>query len=256
MAAKGIQWRHLWVESVALSTTLTGRDKSARLCAYIARFLNGVTGRELFWTLARALSISRKTLRFYRPLQLLKLMEDAYHDSKLDHIDRTLTMFERGSDFVYCNIDHFTFLQRVGALDRWLTPRQADNLDRVLECFYFSEALAVMCREMRRFYLLRTQDGASGAAPSSPGPSTSQALKVSATPVDAAVPVVYVSRRIEKKRLNLLLLLKAFCDLPCSLYFVQPAATKDRRVHKAWVGLLGIVASIVSLYIQWPERIS
>lgn len=249
----GIQWRLLWIESLALSNTLTGRDKSMRFWQYLFRFLKALTGHEIFHNARNTLSISRKTLRFYGEVRMLKNIEDTLHDNSLDTIDRTLTICEHGSNFVYICLDHIAFLERIGGL-KFLTPKQVENFDRFIECFWGSEALAVLCRELRTYS--RIQASKSSQVSNVPGPITSQALTGIDKHVQTVIPVpqLHVPRPLSKRRSNLLKLLKACCDIPCAMLFLQPAGFQNKRVHQIWCGILGMMASLISLHVNWPER--
>mmetsp|Transcript_26688 Transcript_26688/g.60771 ORF Transcript_26688/g.60771 Transcript_26688/m.60771 type:complete len:246 (-) Transcript_26688:90-827(-) len=96
-----------------------------------------------------------------------------------------------------------------------LTPKRSDYLDRFAEFFWLTEVIPVLAREARA---LLTSDS---------------------------------SERKEKAKI---LLVKAFCDLACSIYFLQPAAWRDRRKHKAWCGFLGAITSAISIRANWPTN--
>jgi len=140
--------RDLWLQSIVLSDTHIGRDKSTRAFQYLARMLFGITDKEVFGNLLRTLALSRKTLRFWKPVKAVKRIEDLYADPARDQLDKNLTALEIGSDAVYAAIDHVTFLQRIGAL-KWMSPKQVDNLDRFLEFFWATEVVPVLWRETR-----------------------------------------------------------------------------------------------------------
>lgn len=272
-------WRDLWVESVLLSNTLVGRDKSMRAWQYLARMFSGLTDWEIFANLMRALSVSRKALRFYKPVKVAKAIEDVLRDPDLDPTDKALTLAEVGSDGVYALCDHVAFLQRIGGLN-WLSPRQVDNLDRFIEFFWLTEVLPVICRELRTFLRLRAaapraKDGRRrSSCSSSPGLTkgasegplrrgTSETLlePMAAYPSSAGLDLlredgIDAPRALAaKRRLNLTLLFKAIvCDFPVIMFFLQPAAFKSKRVNKTWAGFLGFLASLISLHLNWPKQ--
>jgi len=105
--------------------------------------MGGITDKEVFGNLLRTLALSRKTLRFWKPVKAVKRIEDLYADPARDQLDKNLTALEIGSDAVYAAIDHVTFLQRIGAL-KWMRPKQVDNLDRFLEFFWATECVPVI----------------------------------------------------------------------------------------------------------------
>lgn len=222
--------RQLWLQSLLVSDTYIGREKSMRAFQYCARMLFGLTDREIFGSLLRTLALSRKTLRFYKPVKAVKRIEDIRKDPAIDGLDKTLTVIEVGSDAIYAAIDHITFVQRIGGLS-WMKPKQVDNLDRFLEFFWLTEVLPVIFRELRKYVRLNAPMEPNGLAPK-----------------DAALRVA------EARKTNLLLLIKAaMCDFPCTIYFMSPAAFKSKRVHKSWCGFLGVVASLISLHLNWPR---
>eukprot|EP00931_Biecheleriopsis_adriatica_P078995 TRINITY_DN52411_c0_g1_i1.p1 TRINITY_DN52411_c0_g1~~TRINITY_DN52411_c0_g1_i1.p1 ORF type:complete len:247 (+),score=64.58 TRINITY_DN52411_c0_g1_i1:127-867(+) len=228
--------RELWLESIVFSDTLIARDKTARAFQYTARMLFGITDFEFFGNLLRALSLSRKTLRFYKPVKAAKRIEDTMADPSLDALEKKLTVVEIGSDGLYAAIDHITFLQRIGAL-KWMRPKAVDMLDRVLEFFWFTEIVPVIWRESRTLLRLQRQSAELDAKQSE------DRKKESLMCLDA------------KRRKALILLFKAaVCDLPCSFYFMQPLSFKNKRVHKAWCGLLGLLASLISIQQNWPRK--
>eukprot|EP00930_Biecheleria_cincta_P103647 TRINITY_DN95675_c0_g1_i1.p1 TRINITY_DN95675_c0_g1~~TRINITY_DN95675_c0_g1_i1.p1 ORF type:complete len:244 (+),score=52.46 TRINITY_DN95675_c0_g1_i1:57-788(+) len=239
--AKESDLRDLWLESIAFSDTTLARDKTARAFQYTARMLFGITDLEVFGNLLRTLSLSRKVLRFYKPVKAIKRIEDAQQDPNLDALDKKLTVVEVASDGLYAAIDHITFLQRIGAL-KWMRPRAVDRLDRVLEFFWFTEIVPVIWREVRALLRMRRQAVELDAKRDEDG-------RPSAVLKDG------LGRLEEKRRKALVLLFKAaVCDLPCSLYFMQPLKFKNKRVHKAWCGLLGLVASLISIQQNWPRK--
>merc|ERR1712007_8490 len=203
---------------------------TARAFQYAARMLFGLTGRDFFGNLLRALALSRKTLRFYKPVKALKRIEDISRDPALDLVERRLTVMEVGSDAIYATIDHVAFLQRIGGMP-WMSERQVDMLDRFLEFFWLTEVLPVIWREIRKLLRLRANSAA-----------------MDAKPIQDAVTA-------EAKRKAIITLVKAAaCDLPCAFYFLQPYAIKQRRVHKTWCGLLGFLASLISIHQNWPRE--
>ncbi|CAE8695606.1 unnamed protein product, partial [Polarella glacialis] len=232
--------RDTWLESVVFSDTLLARDKAARALQYTARMLFGLTDWEIFGNLLRTMSLSRKTLRFYKPVKAAKRIEDVCNDPNIDDLDKKLTVVEIASDAVYAALDHVTFLQRIGAL-KFLGPKGVDNLDRFLEFFWFTEIIPVIWRESRT--LLRLQR---------------QAVELDAKFSEDrhAHGALSPSGGLgEARRKTLLLLFKAVCcDLPCSMYFLQRLEVKSKRIHKFWAGLLGLLASLISLHTSWPRK--
>lgn len=260
-----------WVESVMLSNTLVGRDKSMRFWQYMFRMLSGLTGREFFAKLLYTMSVSRKTLKFYKPVKVAKALEDVVNDPKLDTVDKTLTVCEVGNDGMYALVDHVVFFQRMGGMP-WLSPLQVDYLDRFEELFWFGEIVSVICRELRTF--LRLRGGAAQAAKDlirsggRIGKRRTGARELtsamSAYPSSNSIDMeaerhvgkqFIVDASLAKRKANLILLFKAIiCDLPCALYFLQPAAFRNTGFHKAWCGVLGMLASLVSLHLNWPSH--
>merc|ERR1719389_1344289 len=110
--------------------------------------LAGLTGRDIFSNLLRMLALSRKTLRFYKPVKAVKKIEDICSDCNLDEVDKNLTVVEVASDAIYAAIDHVTFVQRIGGMP-WLSAEGVDRLDRFLEFFWLTEILPVIWREAR-----------------------------------------------------------------------------------------------------------
>lgn len=229
--------REWCLESVTVADTLLGRDKSMRLVQYTMRML---TGLNPAWTpgrpgnLMRTLAVARKSLRFWRPLRSWRSIDElikAKLGSELaqTEFDRKLTFIELLSFGIYCLIDHCAFYQRVGGFASW-TANQADALDRVAEFFWTIESVAVVWREMRSLGRIR-QELALGN-----------------------VAVQHFLRERQKKAL--LLLFKAgVCDIPCSLYFwAMNAETRNKGKHKIWCGLLGVLASLVSLHGMWARK--
>lgn len=202
--------RRLWLQSIVLSDTQVGRDKGMRFWQYLARMLSGLSGSQVSMNLCSTLALGRKTIRFWKPVKLVKQMEDCLA-SRADSVDKTLTLTEYGSFFVYCLIDHCAFAQRIGLLK--LSPESSDRLDRFEECWWFTEALALFLRERRA---LGSDDP---------------------------------RRRREAK----LLVVKAFLDIWCAVYFILPAAKRNLRIHKSWAGLFGAIASLISLHMAWPR---
>jgi len=230
--------RELWLQSILASDTLIVRDKSARGFQYLARMLAGITDIEIFTNLLRALSLSRKTLRFWKPVKALKRIEDVQHDTGLDTLDKNLTIAEIGSDGLYAALDHITFLQRIGGL-KWMSPKQVDNLDRFLEFFWLTEVLPVIWRETRKLLRLRVAATESDAK-----------LREDVRLIASGSPYLLND---ERKKALLLLFKAVCCDLPCSLYFMRPANFKNKRIHKTWCGALGVTASLISLKMNWPQ---
>jgi hypothetical protein len=161
-----------------LSNTLVGRDKSMRFWQYLARMLSGLTGRELFARILYTMSVSRKTLRFWKPVKAAKAIDDVLRDSNLGKVEKVLTVSEVGNDGVYALVDHVCFAQRVGALP-WLDPTQVDFLARFVEVVWLNETLSVICRELYTF--LRSRSGAAPLAPTVDG-GKSSARRRSAPP--------------------------------------------------------------------------
>jgi hypothetical protein len=264
-------FRDFWIESVMLSNTLIGRDKSMRAWQYTARMLYGLTGKELFGNLLRTLALSRKTLRFYKPVKVAKAIDDILGDENLDSVDKALTVAEVSSDGIYALTDHVAFAQRLGALP-WLSARDVDNLDRFIEVFWVTEIVAVMCRELRTFGRLRLQElgakvrGKPSLKEGSPRVarvasetlvSPMAAYPSSASVKDEEMPATRPSSNAlaAKRRLNLILLFKAImCDLPVALYFLFPAAVKNRGRNRACAGFCGLIASLISLHLNWPKK--
>uniref|UniRef100_A0A7S2QCG1 Uncharacterized protein n=1 Tax=Zooxanthella nutricula TaxID=1333877 RepID=A0A7S2QCG1_9DINO len=208
-----------WLQAVLFQDTLVGRDKTMRLVQYTARCLSGLTGSEVWHELLVKLALARKTLRFGRQLRWVKDMRECLLYEK-DALNRITTLVEQGSYIIYCCVDHATFAQRIKLLP--LAPRRSDVLDRFAEFFWLTECIPAIVREVRAY---QTGNGAKeGSQP-------------------------WLERRAKAK----LLLLKLFCDLPCSIYFMQRASWRNRRAHKAWCGFLGVVASAVSIHMNWPR---
>eukprot|EP00747_Dinoflagellata_sp_TGD_P041860 gnl/TRDRNA2_/TRDRNA2_141719_c2_seq1.p1 gnl/TRDRNA2_/TRDRNA2_141719_c2~~gnl/TRDRNA2_/TRDRNA2_141719_c2_seq1.p1 ORF type:complete len:278 (-),score=55.42 gnl/TRDRNA2_/TRDRNA2_141719_c2_seq1:242-1075(-) len=273
-AVKPMTLRDLWVDSVMLSNTLVGRDKSMRAWQYFFRFLFGLTGNDLFGNACKTMAVSRKTLRFYKPVKVAKAIDDVLRDPNMDETERKLTLVEVFSDGFYALMDHFAFLQRIGGLN-WMTPKQVDNLDRFIECFWFTEVVPVICRELRTYFILRAEEsgrrkrrhrtGGDGSGKRRPSealvsPMVSYPSSSSMGPDEAGnfeAPTAYPSSTMvsAKARLNKLLLFKAiFLDMPCIMYMLQPASFKNKRVNRMWCGFLGVIASFVSLHINWPKK--
>lgn len=235
--------RDLWLQSIILSDTHIGRDKSARAFQYLARMLFGITDQEVFGNLLRALALSRKTLRFWKPVKAIKRIEDLYADPARDQLDKHLTALEIGSDGVYAAIDHVTFLQRIGAL-KWMSPKQVDNLDRFLEFFWATEAVPVILRESRN--LLRF--GAQATIAQETDAKSNEDTRL------AVVNRKTLAELVADKKQSRILLFKAICDFLCSIYFMQPLNFKNKRIHKTWCGLLGLITSLISLKLNWPQK--
>jgi len=191
-----------------------------RLVQYGSRCMSGITGNVVFANLLYALAVSRKTLRFGRQLKYWKDICD-WWCKQCDSFDRITTIAELGSYFVYCFVDHMCFAQRIGLLR--LDPKKSDKLDRFAEFWWLTEVVPVIARESRA---LKTGGGEQQG---------SKAWH-------------------ERRRKAFLLLLKSACDLPCSIYFLQVAQWRNRPRNKAWCGLLGVIASIVSLHMNWPRH--
>mmetsp|Transcript_32799 Transcript_32799/g.71605 ORF Transcript_32799/g.71605 Transcript_32799/m.71605 type:complete len:244 (+) Transcript_32799:57-788(+) len=230
--------RRLWLQSVLLSDTYIGREKSARVFQYAARMLYGITDWDLFGNLLRTLALSRKTLRFYKPVKAVKRILDLKRDQHIDKLDRDLTIAEVGSDAIYALIDHVTFVQRIGGM-KWMSQHQADTLDRVLEVFWFTEIVPVIWRETRKLFNLRRRARELDAKALEDKPGT-------ATPTSASIAAA-------AKQAKILLFKAVVCDLPCSFYFMLPVAFKNQRINRTWCGFLGVVASVISLQQNWPK---
>lgn len=231
-----VPFREWCLESVAVSDTILGRDKSMRLVQYSMRMLTGLVPE---WTqgrpgnLMRTLAVARKALRFWRPLRSWRSIDEVLRakvgsDLARTELDRRLTLVELISFATYCLIDHFAFYQRIGGLKSW-TANQADALDRVAEFFWTVESVPVVWREIRELGRIRKEEDVSNAV-------ACEALR-------------------QRKKKALLSLFKAgVCDIPCSFYFwVLNAETRNKGKHKAWCGFLGILASLVSLHGMWPR---
>jgi len=216
--------RQVWLQVCILQDTTVGRDKCMRLFQYIGRFLNGVTGVETFANLTASIALARKMTRFARPLKWARDMELCWLYTK-DKLDRATTLMELGSYFVYCIVDHFCFAQRIGVIP-WgpgKSDRRTDLLDRFAEVFWLTEVLPVFVREIRAYLT------GGGAEPQS------EAWR-------------------ERRQVATLRLVKAACDFPCSIYCMWSFARRDMRFHKVWVGFLGAIASLISLYTLWPQE--
>lgn len=241
---KSKSYRQLWLQSVLFSDTLLARDKTTRFLQYLCRALFGLTDRQLFGDSLKVFALARKVLRFYKPVKQVKKIEDAVKDSDLDGTDKALTVVELASDGVYAAIDHITFAQRVGGL-KWMSPEQVDLLDRVLEFFWFTETVPIIWREARKLSKLdlRIQSQA--------GERDEKAL---ADARRGSAARENLARLREARRRAQLLLLKALCcDLPCTFYFMMPLTFKVKRVNKTWCGVLGMIASLISIHMNWPH---
>lgn len=231
-AAESSSLRKVLAESITLSNTLIGRDKSIRFWQYLARMLSGLTGREFFAKLLATLAISRKTLRFYKPIKAAKTVDDLLKQPCQDYTARALTLSEVINDGIYAGVDNIAFFQRIGAFP-WMNAKQIDNLDRFIEIFWFNEILSVFCREVRSFSQLRTSGSDRDAS---------------------SEKLLSVDKSAWKRKLNLILIVKALVDMPCALYFLQPAAFRNEGRNKAWCGFLGMIASLMSLHVNWPSQ--
>jgi hypothetical protein len=221
----GTAARQLWLQSIKFGDTYIARDKTARVVQYLARMLAGLTDIEIFSNLLRSCSLMRKILRFWKPVKALKRIEDVARDDNLDETDRALTIAEIGSDGFYAFLDHFAFFQRIGMFPR-LSAKGVDNLDRFIEVFWITEIVPVIWRETRTLLRLRSV---------SKDQMVYQVLS-------------------EKKKKSALTLFKNYCDLLCALYFLMPAAQKNKRLPKVWCGLGGVITSLISIHMNWPHE--
>mmetsp|Transcript_5938 Transcript_5938/g.14207 ORF Transcript_5938/g.14207 Transcript_5938/m.14207 type:complete len:289 (+) Transcript_5938:98-964(+) len=215
--------RRLWLQVCIVQDGTTGRDKLARFVQYLSRFLNGATGVEVFANLNASLSLARKITRFARPLKWARDMELCWRHTE-DKLDKVTTLVELGSYFIYCCVDHCCFAQRIGFIP-WgpgSSDIRTDRLDRFAELFWLTEVVPVFVREIRAY---STGGGAE---------RDSQAWR-------------------ERRRVATLRLMKAACDFPCSIYFLWSFARRNKREHKVWCGILGAIASCISLHTLWPS---
>mmetsp|Transcript_19988 Transcript_19988/g.49887 ORF Transcript_19988/g.49887 Transcript_19988/m.49887 type:complete len:244 (+) Transcript_19988:72-803(+) len=216
--AKTLQ--RLWFQAVVFQDTLVGRDKSIRFFQYVARLLSGITNMQVFANLLSALALSRKTLRFGRQLKLAKNIRECYLGEQ-DSMNRITTILEDGSFIIYCFMDHVCFTERIKLLK--LSPRRSEMLDRFTEVFWITEAAPALLREIRAY--------------------------VSGGGADVG-SAQWQERRDRAK----LLILKLSCDLACAFYCVQRSSWRNRRQHKVWCGVLGAIASAVSIKMNWPRE--
>mmetsp|Transcript_1064 Transcript_1064/g.2745 ORF Transcript_1064/g.2745 Transcript_1064/m.2745 type:complete len:229 (+) Transcript_1064:72-758(+) len=219
---KGQDWQTLWLKAVLFQDTLVGRDKCMRFAQYCARCLSGLIDSSVAQQVLVNLAMARKALRFGRQVRWAHDMREVYLNER-DPFNLVTTLLEMGSFLVYCCIDHACFAQRVNLLP--LGPKKTDLLDRFAEVFWVTEVVPALMREVRAYF------NGGGAK------ENSQA---------------WIDRRARAK----LLIFKLLCDLPCSYYFVQPLAWRNKRVHKAWCGALGAAASAVSIQMTWPRSVS
>eukprot|EP00933_Yihiella_yeosuensis_P007078 TRINITY_DN111975_c0_g1_i1.p1 TRINITY_DN111975_c0_g1~~TRINITY_DN111975_c0_g1_i1.p1 ORF type:complete len:291 (-),score=58.65 TRINITY_DN111975_c0_g1_i1:142-1014(-) len=259
----------IW-QSIAFQDTYVGRDKSARLFQYLFRMLGGLTnGNPICGGFCTHLSLSRKTLRFWKPVKAIKRIEDTDADTNLDSLEKKLTTFEIASEAVYCCLDHVIFFQRCGFF-KWASAEVVDRFERFAELFWLTEILPVIIREVRTLKKLQQQEKQALA-----GLETDMKLNQDIN-VNTDVPKMKSNEMIERELIKtgtkipkslsvtdiraaqrkvLLILFKyACCDLPCSLYFLKPAAWRNKNHNKVWCGLLGVFSSLVSLYQNWPKQ--
>eukprot|EP00746_Dinoflagellata_sp_MGD_P153684 gnl/MRDRNA2_/MRDRNA2_84393_c0_seq1.p1 gnl/MRDRNA2_/MRDRNA2_84393_c0~~gnl/MRDRNA2_/MRDRNA2_84393_c0_seq1.p1 ORF type:complete len:329 (+),score=50.87 gnl/MRDRNA2_/MRDRNA2_84393_c0_seq1:135-1121(+) len=206
--------RNLWMKTIILSDTQLGRDKSARFLQYCGRMISGLTGSTgVPWLLCMNLALMRRCLRFWKPVKLAKQIEDTAHDENMAKLDKVLTLTEFSSFLVYCLMDHLRFAQNCSLLK--LSPERYDILDRLTETLWVCETVPALTRET--LALFRSNGS------------------------------------VAKRTLARKWVLKLLCDLFCAVHFTWPIGRRNQRIHKIWVGLLGAVASLMSLHIAWPS---
>jgi len=227
--------REWCLESVVVSDTQIGRDKFMRLIQYSMRL---ITGLNPAWTqgrpgnLMRTLALARKTLRFWRPVRSWRSIEEvlkAKEGSALapTELDRSLRVIEMASFAMYCLVDHCCFYQRIGGL-KSLTANQADAMDRFAEFWWTIESLAGVWCETRELGRIQKEHDLGNA--------------------------IAKDLRLRKEKALWALFKQGVCDIPCSLFFWWlDAETRNKGKHKIWCGLLGALASMVSMRGMWPR---
>lgn len=215
IATWAMQLRRQLMKTIIMCDTQLGRDKSTRLFQHLCRMISGLTGDSgVAWQTCMNLAIMRRCLRFWKPVKLAKQIEDTLKNKKVREVDRALTVTEFGCFLIYCLMDHVRFAQNITLIR--LKPQKYDLLDRFTEAWWIGETVPALIREAR--VLLRKGESE-------------------------------VKRKQAAKWV-----MKLFCDLLCAVYFTWPLRRRNKRIHKFWSGLLGSIASAMSLHIAWPDN--
>jgi len=223
-----------WINSITFMDTAYGRDRSLRFLQYFGRMCHGCLSYDCFGKLSSTMALSRKGLRFFGPIKAVKALCDLIDDKMLNPIEKNLTFVATLSDGIYRLADHVAFLERIKVLR--LSEARSDLLDRFIEIFWLTEVIPMICREALAYFNLRMEEEklkVSGESPNSP---------------------LLLAIRERKKKVAISLFKVLCCDLPCIFFVIQPQEFKKRRVPKMWCGFLGMLASSIGMYQNWPSK--
>lgn len=215
----GVPWskkklRLIWMKTIIMCDTQLGRDKSARFFQYFCRMVSGLIGSNgVAWQICVNLASFRRCLRFWKPVKLAKQIEDTMNNKEMRQVDKVLTVTEFGSFIFYCLLDHLRFAQAVTLLK--LKAESYDLLERFIESWWIAETVPALMRE--------------------------------------TLVLFHRDKSDEQRKLAAKWILKLTCDLFSAIYFTWPLSKRNERKHKIWCGLLGSIASLLSLHIAWPS---
>jgi len=223
-----------WINSITFMDTAYGRDRSLRFLQYAGRMFHGLLVYDFLAKLSSTMALSRKGLRFFGPIKAIKALCDLMDDKVLNKVEKNLTAIATFSDGIYRLFDHVAFCERIKLLK--LSEARSDLLDRFIEIFWLTEVIPMICREAFAYFNLRMEE---------------EKLKVAG---ERPTSSLLVALRERKRKVAISLFKVLCCDLPCIFFVIQPAEFKKRRIPKIWCGFLGMFASSIGIYQNWPSQ--